>query len=177
MIRRSLKNLETPMEPIDLNKTTKRKLENGKWLKELREEKGMTRKELAEKMGLKYNTISSYESGHREIPENRKKQIEKILIDIYNNNDRENIFSEDYRLIEKLKKYNFSLPQFQYMKSYFICYFGNLANVSPAITEYNEADIDIRDTPKDIAKSVNINGIITEIKALSKFDTKSLKVF
>ncbi len=177
MIRRSLKNETNPMEPIDLNKITKRKLENGIWLKELREDKKMTRQELAQKIGVKYNTIASYESGHREIPENRKKQIEKILLNIYDNNDRENVFSEDYRLIEKLKRYNFSLPQFQYMKSYFICYFGKLANINPNIKEYDEADMDIRDTPIDIAKSVNLNKIITDIKEISKLDTEASKKF
>lgn len=50
-----------------------------KMLKELRVAFNMSQRELAEKVGVNHRTISSYETGAREIPVKIAKKIGKVL--------------------------------------------------------------------------------------------------
>ena len=50
-----------------------------KMLKELRVAFNMSQRELAEKVGVNHRTISSYETGARELPVNIAKKIGKVL--------------------------------------------------------------------------------------------------
>lgn len=61
---------------IDKNKLNKYV---GNKIKEFRKKKGLTQKELGELIGVKYNTISSYENGINSLDQNVLYKLSKVL--------------------------------------------------------------------------------------------------
>lgn len=128
-MRKSKKDIALPQEPSNPNEKTKRKQEKADFLKELRKENKNSRKEIAEFLNVSPKTIEAYENASREIPDEKLIKLENLFFDTYNSNDREDVFTLEYRITQLFKEFNLNLYEFNCIKYYYIDYLSKHADI------------------------------------------------